>query len=310
VKRADGKPFPDNAVVEVVCLGQTLAAAETRGRFQLVVRQSAGSGGAPGLEGSQGPAGCEVRARLSGFQPATVTLGALSPGGTEIGWVVLHPLLDASGFTYTATTALAPKAARKAWEQGRALLAKGKREEARARLRQATALYPRFAMAWFELGIVHHQLGDAEEARKAYVAAIDADRLFLPPYVQLAMLAASQRSWPVVESLTDEVIRRNPYEFPQAFLYHAVAAYNLGKLDAAEHSVRQAIELDAPGRLPRARLLLARILIETNRSAEAQEPLARYLELTEGKPEAEEGRALLRSQSNSPNPFVKPEAFQ
>lgn len=308
VKRADEQPLPDDAVVEAVCLGQVLAATNTRGHFHLVLRSASGGTTAPGSDLSQSLTGCEVRARLSGFQPATVSLGALSPGGVEVGFLVLHPLADATGFAITATTAMAPKDARKAWEQGRALLARGKQEEAVKPLRKATSLYPRFAEAWFALGTAYHQMNQPEAAREAYASAIEADPLYLPSYVQMAMLAASHRAWPVVEALTAEVIRRNPYEFPQAFLYHAAASYNLGKLEAAEGSARRAIELDAPGRLPRAHLLLARILMDTGRGAEATRVLARYLELTDGKPEAEEGRELLRSGGAKPEPFLPQQA--
>ncbi|MCW5964238.1 MAG: tetratricopeptide repeat protein [Bryobacterales bacterium] len=304
LKRADNKPFPDDAVVEAVCQGQVVAATQSRRHFQLLLQRPGGDGGSPGLQLERGLAGCEIHARLSGFQPAKVALGSLSPGQMNVGLMVLHPLGDASGFSYTGTTIMAPKNARKDWEKGRALLAKGDSKEAVRLLRQATSAYPRFAMAWFELGIAYHQMAETEEARKAYAAAIDADNLFLPPYVQLAMLAAGHRAWPVVEGLTAEVIRRNPYEFPQAFLYHSAASYNLGKLEAAERSARRAIELDRLERLPRAHLLLARILTETNRTAEAAPVIARYLEMTEGKPDAEEAQALLRAEPVKPEPFL------
>lgn len=80
VTRADGQPLPDDAVVEAMCQGLVLAAANTSGRFQLVLRQFAGAGTVPGLDLSQALTGCAVRARLSGFQPVTVSVGTLSPG--------------------------------------------------------------------------------------------------------------------------------------------------------------------------------------------------------------------------------------
>ncbi|MDZ7639939.1 MAG: hypothetical protein U5J83_17095 [Bryobacterales bacterium] len=242
-----------NAAVTVVCKGQVVAATTTRGHFEIALQHRRGGiGGIAGLDAAQGLSGCEVRVWLSGFQPATIVLRSLAPGRQNIGWVTLFPLSDGARFAYTATTALAPKEARKAWEEGRMLLFQGKLKEAREALQRATSAH---------------------------------------------------RAWPMVESLTSEVIRLNPYEFPEAFLHHAAASYNLGKLDVAERSVLRAIELDTSGSLPRAYLLLARLLIETNRRAEAEAPLARYLELTENTPEAEEGRALLNPPPVKPDPF-------
>jgi len=41
-----------------------------------------------------------------------------------------------------------------------------------------------------------------------------------------------------VADATDRVIRMNPYDFPAAFYYNAVANLQLNKLDVAEKSAR------------------------------------------------------------------------
>ena len=90
-----------------------------------------------------------------------------------------------------------------------------------------------------------------EQARNSYAQALEADAKFIKPYLQLALISARENKWQEVADTTDRAIKLDPYDFPQAYFYNSVANYNLGKLDAAEKSAREAQKLDTAHRFPR-----------------------------------------------------------
>lgn len=294
VRSEDRRPLPDDAWVQGYCNGSPGQGVFTRENFRILLTSPSGLSGPPGLTNTaSGPAGCEVRVQLSGFFPAAVPVSPGSGVGSEMGTIVLRPRSDVSGYTYSLVSAMAPAEARKAYGRGVASSQKDKLSAASRELEHAVSVYPNYATAWFELGTVRHRQGDLAGARQAYQRSIDADALYLRPVLQMAMLAAGERNWPETLVLTERVLARNRFEFPQAFLYHAVAKYNLGDLATAEKSVRRAIELDAPHRLPKAFQLLSAICAQKQEYAEAAENLRLYLKYAPKDPKRPELEAQL-----------------
>jgi superkiller protein 3 len=195
----------------------------------------------------------------------------------DVGTIVLRRLGNVEGLTISATTALAPKDARKAFEKGRESAKKGKLEDAQKNFAKAVEVYPKYASAWFELGRLHEQGNRIEDARKAYAEALAADSKFVSPYLQLAGLSARENKWQEVLDTTDRVIRLNPVDFPFAFFYNAIANLQLQKLDAAEKSAREALKLDERHRIPKIEHVLGIVLAQKNQLKEASEHLEAYL---------------------------------
>jgi Tfp pilus assembly protein PilF len=290
----DRKPLPDNAWVQAFCNGSAGQGIFTRDRFRLPLGGGFGMAPPPGQTNTaSGLAGCEIRVQLSGFLPATAPVNVSGPMGAEIGVIVLRSRSDVTGYSYSLTSALAPKEARKAYEKGVQNANRNRLDPARKELEAAVAAYPKYSAAWFELGAVLHRMNDAPAARNAYQRSIESDPQFLRPVLQLAMMAAGERNWPETILLTERVLARNRFEFPQAFLYHAAASYNLGDLAAAEKSVRRAIELDAPHRLPKAFQLLSAILAARQDYAAAADNLRLYLKHAPGAADSRELQAQL-----------------
>jgi Flp pilus assembly protein TadD len=288
-----GGAFPDAAAVQAVCGGSYGDTVYTRDRFRVIAGQSRYSEAPGAIRGAQVLSSCELRVTLSGFLPATVALPNLSPGANEVGTVVLRKREGVSGFTYSMTGLTASKEARKAYDKGRELSAKGKLGEAEAALREAVRLHPAYATAWFELGTVYHRQGRGEEARGAYEKSIAADSKYMKPTLQLAMMLAAERRWPEVAELTQHIIASNPFEFPQAFLYRGVAAYNLKDPATAERAVARAIELDPQHALPKAFHLMGTILAERGDLTGAAENLHAYLKYAPKAADAETVRRQL-----------------
>jgi tetratricopeptide (TPR) repeat protein len=310
----DGTPPPDSVVIERVCgsIVRPEAHTDSKGRFSFQLGQnqymmadastsSIGDpiGGAPGRGGMMGPGGrggiserdlmgCELRATLAGFRSEPVNLaGRRALDNPDVGTIILHRLAKVEGFTFSATSAYAPKDAKKAYEKGSEAAKKKKWADAETNLQKAVDTYPKYAAAWYELGLVHQQQQKLEEAKKAYLASIQADEKYVTPYAQLARIAGAEQKWPEVAEYTTKVIRLNPYFSPEIYYISAVANFNLQKLDQAEEHAREVVKLDTQHKNPRANHLLGIILAQKQAYPEAAENMRAFLKRVPEGPDAE-----------------------
>lgn len=302
VALSDGTPPPDAVNIERICNGMTRVEARTdrKGRFsfelgQTMEFQDASSNdqdglGGRGFGGPRGPArgptslrdnnlfNCELRASLPGYRSDPVSLANIHyMDNPDLGTIILHPIAHVDGLTISATTALAPKDARKAYEKG-LQAAKKNPDEAQKDFETAVALYPKYAAAWFALGKINEQRDHDQEARKAYDQAITADSRFVPPYEQLSFIALKESKWQDLADMTDRMLRLNPYDYPAAYYLNGVANLELQHLDVAEKSAREAIRLDPLKKNARAYYVLGLILAQERQFTASAESLRTFLE--------------------------------
>jgi superkiller protein 3 len=197
------------------------------------------------------------------------------------------------GLTVSATSALAPKDAKKAYEKGLEAIKKSKPDDAQKEFEKAVELYPKYASAWFELGLVYEQRDHADKAREAYNHSIAADGKYINPQERLYMLAAKDQKWPEVGEMTEKVLRLNPYDFPSAYYFNGLANLQLNNLDAAEKSMREAVKLDARHENPRGNYILGIILAQKHDYPAAAECLRAYLKDVPQAKDAEKVRQQL-----------------
>lgn len=199
------------------------------------------------------------------FCPATFTMPGYrsAPGVYEGQVIVLKRLGLNEGSTVSITILSAPKQAKKAYSKGELAMARQQFGKAVAEFRKAVSLYPKYAVAWSELGRALEEAGKVEDAEQAYRQASLADPMYLKPYFQLAGLAVQQRRWDLVLAATDPALKLNPVEFPGIYFCDAIASMNLGNLQRAEQSARKSIEVDAQG-FPRAYMVLGTVLLQQN----------------------------------------------
>lgn len=310
----DGTPPPEPVVIERLCgsVRRPEAYTDSKGRFSFQVgdnRAMVADASVSGNDELFGPTGrtpggtsggrqvterdlmgCELRAVLPGFRSDVVNLsGRRVFDNPEVGTIVLHRLGNVEGTTISFTSLQAPKDAKKAYEKGRDALKKNKAEAAQKELEKAVGIYPKYAAAWFEIGKLREGQKDVEGARKAYQEALAADAKFVSPYLHLAVMAAQERKWQEVADTSDRVIKLNPFEFPQAFFFNSVANYNLGKLDVAEKSAREAKKIDAEHRFPKVDHLLGMILAQKRDYSGALVQMRSYLQLA---PDAQDADAV------------------
>jgi len=222
--------------------------------------------------------GCDLRAVLPGFRSDTVSLANHRYlDNPDVGTIVLHRMANVEGLTTSATSALAPKDARKSFEKGLEAVKKGKPDDAQKDFEKAVEVYPKYAAAWYQLGRVYEQRDHLDQARNAYNQSMAADSKYISPYERMYMFALNEQKWEEAANLTDRVIRLNPYDFPMAFYFNAVANAQLNKLDAAERSAREAVKLDSQKQNPRSYYILGYILAQKQDFAAAADCLRTYL---------------------------------
>jgi len=231
---------------------------------------------------------CELRAVLPGFVSQPVDLGARTPsiGNTNIGTIVLHRAATVEGSTTSATNASVPDKARKDYEKGLAEKRNGKLDSAQERFQKAVEAYPEYAEAWLELGRVQAQKNDAAGARQSFHQSIAADNKFVSPYRELAQLAGRDKQWQELADTTDQLLKLDALNFPEAWFYSCVAKVHLGNVEGAENSARQGIKIDAEHRVPKLEYVLGTILAQKGDHQGAAEHLHKYLSLSPNAPDA------------------------
>jgi len=223
-----------------------------------------------------------LQAVLPGFTSQVIELGnfATDFSDADVGIIMLHRTSQVEGFTISATTAAAPSNARKAYEKGRELEKKEKWDAAIEKFQKAVSDYPKYAVAWFELGKVQLQTNNVPSAQQSFHRALAADSGYISPYQLLAQIAFHQQQWQEVLDTTREALRLNPINFPEYWLFNAAANFNLQRFEDAEKSAVRGLQVDSAHRVPKLEQLEAMILARKHDYLGAAEHLRNYLRLS------------------------------
>ena len=313
----DGSLVLQNIAIQRVCGGisKTVAYTDSNGRFSFqwsdrnrIVTDAADAGSGSSRNGDSGGFGnaqsagganglatdpfgsrmlnCELRASLAGFTSDTVKLFNRGiADNPDIGILVLNRIAGVEGSSISVTSMMAPKDARKAYEQGLHALLKNKPGDASKDFEKAVAVYPRYADAWVELGKLRIAQQSIAPARAALMKAMESDPKLVAPYMELGLLAAKDANWQESGKYLDRAVELDPVDFPQIWYADAVANYNLKKYDAAEKGARAAVKLDPRHANPRAEYLLGLVLAEKRDYAGAAAELKTYMKLAPNAPD-------------------------
>lgn len=247
----------------------------------------------PGMQPERRLLGCELRVTLPGFRPESVPLRNIHYlDTTDIGTLVLHRIAKVDGLTVSATLALAPKDAKKAFERGQEAVTKRNTDEAQKNFQRSVELYPAHAAAWYELGKIQEQRDHGDEALKSYEQAIAADSKFIPPYLRVAALAMRASKWREVADYSEQVLKLDPVDYADVYYVDSVAQLELNNVDDAEKRAREAIRLDSTKELVRACYILGLAQARKHDFAAAALSLRTFLE----NATAEDKTELIRNQ--------------
>jgi tetratricopeptide (TPR) repeat protein len=305
----DGTAPSDSVTIQLVCNGtpRSVGFTDSKGGFSVDLSNrmnnaalmdasqpvNGGGFGGPfggsdtGRMGSQGSSGglgerdlmsCDLQASLAGFRSEHINLGTRrSLDNPDVGSILVHRIAGVEGLTISATSAFAPKDAKKAFDKARDAAKKQKWDEAEKDFQKAVDIYPKYATAWYQLGLIQQEKKNEDAARKSYAQALAADSKFVSPYQELAAMAAREQKWQEVIDNTDHLLRLNPVDFPQAWLFNSLGNYYLKNLDAAEKSAREGISHDSAHHYATMNHVLGAILAQKKDYAGAAEQLRDYI---------------------------------
>jgi len=314
----DGSPPPKPVSIERYCGVNRIireAITDRQGRFLFRHMESDSLAGSKvntyllSMSMMSGTGGCILRASLPGYESTVIDLDARRPtDDPHLPPMILRRPSPGSTFSLDAGYRV-PSAARKLWERALKAAEARRLPEAERQLRAAVQVYPRFSRAWHLLGAVCQNQKKGEEAREAYRRAIETEPKFLAPYILLTRLELDMKDWQAALQSSNALIQADSRRrFPEAYVHNATARYNLGDLDGAEASAREALRLDKKGLIPRAQYTLGMILAAKRDYAGAAEHMQRYLTMEPKAGDAQAVReriARLGTPEDEPRPLIE-----
>jgi len=208
---------------------------------------------------------CTIEAKVFGYDSTSARFSVRSANGmVNVGTITItrNTAGDAedqgskphSGPTVSATSLKAPLEAVKRFEQGQKQLRQKKPANAVKSFEAAIQIYPGYADAWMNLGLLAVQRNDLMTAARDL----------------------------------DESVRLDPAASFQACYSDALVNLMLKRYDVAERSARQALRYGDGGANARINYVLGMALLARGGNVEARQRLTRYLELAPVAPEREQ----------------------
>lgn len=239
---------------------------------------------------------CELYSDAPGYESERLRMFGLHQIGViKLGIIFLHPVSrpvdDRS--TVSVTSLAAPDKAKKNFEKGQEQERKGKWSAACDYFKKAVEVYPRFAIAWLELGRSQVKQNDLTDAQQSFHRATEQDPHLVEGYVQSASLAIQQKQWKELADSTDHIVQLSPDSTPNFWFLNSAANFNLGDVGRAESSATRGLRLDPNHRLPQLEYLYGLILARRGDYKAAAEHMQSYLQLSPHAPDAAEAQNKL-----------------
>jgi hypothetical protein len=235
---------------------------------------------ARGAEGSGIP--------VFGQQSATA-----APSQTDNGNAGTPTSPDDPRFTVSVTSLAAPEKAQKAFQKGEEEVRKGRWQSAADNFKRAVAVYPRYAIAWLELGRVNVRQSSWFEARQCFQQAVAQDSKLVDGYLELAHVAAQEHNWEDLANESNRLIQMSPDASAEYWFLNSAAYYNLGNLDRAEASITRGLKLDSRHEYAQMEYLYGLILGSKKEYKAAAEHVSEYLRLAPNAEDSQAARNLL-----------------
>jgi tetratricopeptide (TPR) repeat protein len=239
--------------------------------------------------------GCELYADIPGYSSERLRLeGNPGMGVVQVGRIIIHPIApEASSFAVSVTSLAAPDKAKKAFQEGKEQERKGRWASACHYFQRAVSVYPRYALAWLELGRSELKQNSFREAEQSFEQAIRQDSRLLDGYAELAQLAVGQKSWKELVDVTARLLQLSPQAGPQYWFFNSAAHFNLNQMSEAESAIEHGMRLDANHQVPQMEFLYGLILARKKDYQAAGEHIRAYLRLSPNVNDAEMARKTL-----------------
>ncbi len=194
--------------------------------------------------------------------------------------------------TVSAADLNIPEAAAREFDRATRLIAKEDFKKAVESLNKALSIYPSYAAAYNNLGVVYGRLGQAVEERSALLRAVELNDHFAPAYANLGRMAIKERNYPDAETWLAKATAADPTDAQAVIMLANMELLNQHYGDAIAncrklHSAR-------PDAHALAHYIAARALGEENRPGDAVSELEIFLIEEPSGPRAEAARRELK----------------
>jgi tetratricopeptide (TPR) repeat protein len=133
-----------------------------------------------------------------------------------------------------------PEDARAAYERAMKAVGKGQAEEAIGELKRALSVYPRYARALNDLGVLYLKLNRLDEAAETLTQAAKINKRFYFPRLNLGVVLNRQGKYAEAAEVLGQLYRESP-NFPGAGLTYADALVGVGQAQRAKQVLREAL---------------------------------------------------------------------
>ncbi len=204
--------------------------------------------------------GCSLKGFLTGFRSTDIILTQhILRDDPNVGTLTLSRDSKSRATAMSTTSQNAPADAKKHWSKAGEYMLAEKQDKAAHELEKAVKAFPGFADAWYELGRLEMQ-SSPRDAQTCFEKAAGADPQYVPPYEELAGLAAQREDWQGVLDDTAHSLQLDSAGSMAVWYYNALANFQLGKLNAAETSATKLLAVDPLHNIRNGEQLLAAIL--------------------------------------------------
>lgn len=240
-------------------------------------------------------ASCSLRAEAPGYQSSPLNLQGHQSGVVEVGTITISPVVTQTGTNaiVSVSSLTAPGNAKKDFAKGQDQAKKGRWAAACDSFRKAIQAYPRYAVAWLELGRAQLHQNNVNAAQQSFVSATTQDSRFLPAYIELAHLQAAQQQWKDLARTTANLVELAPESSAAFWFLDSVANYNMNNLLRAETSAERGLRLDAAHRVPQLEYLYALILGTKKNYSLAVQHMQSYLRLSPHSQDSQDAQQRL-----------------
>lgn len=194
------------------------------------------------------------------------------------------------GASLSASDLAAPSRARKEIDKANQLIAKQDLAQAEERLNRAIAIYPTYAVAYNNLGVIYKRLGDHVREREALEKAISLNDHYALAYVNLGRMSMIDADFPSAESSLDKASSCDPTD-PVTLILLSYVEFMQGRFDQAVAASQRAHALRKPHAV--AHRLAARAFERKRQRAGAIAELEMFLKEEPSGARADEARSEL-----------------
>ena len=217
-------------------LGTSCKVELLTGTGQYVTSAFSDSNGTMSFSGMR-PGNYRIRASGPGYEEVTTNVFSITGGQTHVEYITLQPTGGAASPNSPMSTVAAadlnvPEKARKELEHGDRAAAQGDWGLALKHFQKALEIYPQYARAYNNMGVVHMHSGDTPRGREAFEKAISINDHYSSAFVNLSRVLQLENKLTEAEAVLQKALAFNPNDAETLTVLARVQLQG-GKLDEA-----------------------------------------------------------------------------